>query len=159
PADPLYNATNNPGADDDFYFAGTYPSGFNGLTTNRPVAFNEPDSAWERALTDSDRTNRVHFFLTTAQAGALSRLRLSFELVWGGVWYGAPTNQSGEGFGDHDIVVRFRNSSGTATPLYTNRLSRDTRVNLDFNATNVAASAGPNTIELVRVGPFTANVG
>src|SRR5215813_13632718 len=32
PGDPLYNATNNPTADDDFYCAGTYPVGFNGLT-------------------------------------------------------------------------------------------------------------------------------
>src|SRR6185369_16692394 len=74
PGDPLYNATNNPTADDDFYFAGTYPIGFNGLTTNLPVAFNEPDIAWERALTDGDKTNRVHFFLTSAQAGLQSRL-------------------------------------------------------------------------------------
>jgi uncharacterized protein (DUF1800 family) len=159
PGDPLYNATNNPTADDDFYCAGTYPAGFNGLTTNLPVAFNEPDIAWERALTDGDKTNRVHFFLSSQQAGALSRLRLSLELVWGGVWYGAPTNQSGEGFGDHDVVIRFKNSAGQGTQLYTNRISRDTRIVLDFNATNVAASTGPNTIEFVRTGPITPNVG
>src|SRR6476646_1133727 len=80
PGDPLYNTTNNPTADDDFYCAGTYPIGFNGLTTNLPVAFNEPDIAWERALTDGDKTNRVHFFLNSQQADSLSRLRLSFEL-------------------------------------------------------------------------------
>src|SRR6266436_1106819 len=159
PGDPLYNAVTNPTADDDFYCAGTYPIGFNGLTTNLPVAFNEPDIAWERALTDGDKTNRVHFFLNSQQAGALSRLRLSFELVWGGVWFGAPTNQSGEGFGDHDVVVRFKNSAGTGTLLYTNRLSRDTRIILDFNAASVLASAGPNTIEFVRVGPITPNIG
>src|SRR4030095_7301267 len=34
PGDPLYNAGNNPTADDDFYCAGTYPIGFNALTTN-----------------------------------------------------------------------------------------------------------------------------
>jgi len=75
PGDPLYNAGNNPDRDDDFYCAGTFPIGFNGLTTNLPVAIQEPDSAWERALTDGDRTNRVHFFLSAAQAGTLSRLR------------------------------------------------------------------------------------
>src|SRR5262249_49148958 len=80
PGDPLYNPTNNPAADDDFYCAGTSPIGFNALTTNLPVAFNEPDVAWERALTSDDKTNRVHFFLSGAQASALSRLRLSFEL-------------------------------------------------------------------------------
>jgi hypothetical protein len=83
PGDPLYNATNNPAADDDFYLAGTYPSGFNGLTTNLVVPNPEPNIAFERALTDGDRTNRVHFFLTPQQAGSLSRLRLTFELVWG----------------------------------------------------------------------------
>src|SRR5712671_2590083 len=40
PGDPLYSPANNPLADDDFYCAGTYPIGFNGLTTSRPVAFN-----------------------------------------------------------------------------------------------------------------------
>src|SRR3954451_2734723 len=99
PGDPLYNAATNPDRDDDYYTAGTYPIGFNGLTSNLPVAFNEPWTAWERALTDGDKTNRVHFFLSSPQAGPLSRLRLSFELVWGGIWLGAPINQSGEGFG------------------------------------------------------------
>ena len=150
--------TNNPVVDDDFYFAGNYPSGFNGLTTNRTVTVAEPDVAWERALTDGDRTNRVHFFLNGAQAGAASRLRLSFELVWGGVWLSL-SNTSGEGYGLHDITARFRNSAGQTTLLYSNRLDRDTRIILDFPASSVAASAGPNTIEIARVGPFTANTG
>ncbi|MEJ0088752.1 MAG: hypothetical protein WDM80_03220 [Limisphaerales bacterium] len=158
PGDPLYNAANNPTADDDFYCTGTYPIGFNGLTTNLPVIFNEPDIAWERALTDGDRTNRVHFFLTSTQTNALTRLRLSCELVWGGVWLSL-SNQSGEDFGPHDVVVRFKNGAGISTLLYSNRLDRDTRIILDFPATNVLASAGPNTIEFVRVGPITANVG
>src|SRR5258706_12933840 len=119
--------------------------------------FNEPDIAWERALTDGDKPNRVHFFLSSAQAGPLSRLRLTFELVWGGVWYGAPTNQSGEGFGVHDVVVRFKNSAGTASMLYTNRLDRDTRIVVDFPASAVAASARPNTVEFVRAGPTQVN--
>src|SRR5439155_2477942 len=67
PGDPLYNATNNPTADDDFYCAGTFPKTFNSLTTNMTVAFQEPDSAWERALTDGDKTNRVHFILDSTQ--------------------------------------------------------------------------------------------
>ncbi len=158
PGDPLYNAAANPDRDDDYYTAGTYPTGFNGLTTNLPVAFDEPWTAWERALTDSDKTNRVHFFLTTTQANPLCRLRLSFELVSGGIWYGAPINQSGEGFGKHDVVVRFRNSAGAYTLIYSNRVDRDTRVVLDFPATSVAASAGPNTIEFARLSPITPNV-
>jgi uncharacterized protein (DUF1800 family) len=151
--------TNNPIVDDDFYFAGNYPSGFNRLTTNRNVAVSEPNIAWERALTDGDRTNRVHFILTSTQAGAQSRLRLSFELVWGGIWYGAPINASGEGSGTHDITVRFRNTAGATTLLYSNRVDRDTRIILDFPASSVAASAGANTIEIARVGPFVPNTG
>lgn len=151
-------STNNPVVDDDFYFAGTYPSGFNGLTTNRVVLVNEPNLGWERALTDGDRTNRVHFLLNSGQAGAPSRLRLSFELVWGGIWLPL-LGQSGEGFGVHDIAVRFRNSAGATTLIYSNRVDRDTRIVVDFPASSVAASAGPNTIEFARVGPLTANTG
>ncbi|HEX5221646.1 MAG TPA: DUF1800 family protein [Verrucomicrobiae bacterium] len=158
PGDPLFNPANNPLADDDFYFAGNYPIGFNGLTTNLPVPFNEPDLAWERALTDGDRTNRVHFFLNATQTNAASRLRLSFELVWGGVWLSL-SNASGEDFGQHDITVRFKNAAGQGTLLYSNRLDRDTRVVVDFPATSVLASGGPNTIEFTRVGPNAANIG
>ena len=157
PGDPLYNAAINPTADDDFYFAGTYPIGFNILATNLPVPNPEPDIAWERALTSDDRTNRVHFFLTALQANTLARLRLSFELVWGGSWNNL-LSQSGEGFGDHDVTVRFKNSAGTGTTLLTRRFDRDTRIILDFPATNVLASAGPNTIEFVRTGPNLANI-
>ncbi|MBP9900080.1 MAG: DUF1800 family protein [Verrucomicrobia bacterium] len=159
PGDPLYNAGTNPTADDDFYFSGTYPIGFNNLATNLPVPNPEPNLAFERALTDGDRTNRVHFFLTAEQAGALSRLRLSFELVGGGIWFGAPINQSGESFGSHNVTVRFLNSAGQGTLIYSNRVDRDTRIILNFPATNGAASAGPNTIEIARVGPITPNVG
>lgn len=153
----VYTAS-NPVVDDDFYFAGTFPIGFNGLTTNRAVAVAELDKGWERALTDGDRTNRVHFFLTSVQANSQSRLRLSFELVYGGIWLPL-LGQSGEGFGVHDVAVRFRNSAGTTTLIYSNRLDRDTRIVVDFPASSVAASAGPNAIEFARVGPFTANTG
>jgi uncharacterized protein (DUF1800 family) len=153
----VYTAS-NPVVDDDFYFAGTFPVGFNGLATNRPVPVAELTKGWERALTDGDRTNRVHFFLSPTQAGAQSRLRLSFELVWGGIWLSL-SNTSGEGFGRHDIAVRFRNSAGATTLVYSNRIDRDTRIVVDFPASSVAATAGPNTIEFARVGPFAANTG
>jgi uncharacterized protein (DUF1800 family) len=153
----VYTAS-NPVVDDDFYFAGTFPVGFNGLATNRPVLVAELTKGWERALTDGDRTNRVHFFLSPAQAGAQSRLRLSFELIWGGIWLSL-SNTSGEGFGKHDIAVRFRNSAGATTLVYSNRIDRDTRIVVDFPASSVAATAGPNTIEFARVGPFAANTG
>jgi uncharacterized protein (DUF1800 family) len=157
PGDPLYNATNNPTADDDFYFAGTFPVGFNGLTTALAVPNAEPASAFERALATSDRTNRIHFFLDAAQAGGSSRLRLSFELLWGGYWMGSPINDSGEGFGQHDVTVRWKNASGS-TVLWQRRVDRDMRVTLEFPASSVLALAGPNTVEFVRTGPDTNNV-
>jgi uncharacterized protein (DUF1800 family) len=157
PGDPLYNAATNPAADDDFYFAGTYPIGFNNLTTNLVVPNPEPDIAFERALTDGDRTNRIHFFLNASQTNALSRLRLSFEFDWGGIWFNS-LNQSGEGFGKHDIQVRFK-GSGASILLLSKTIDRDTRFVIDFPATNVLAQAGPNTIEISRTGPNTANVG
>ncbi len=150
--------TNAPVVDDDFYFPGTFPIGFNGLTTNRTVLTAETNRGWERALTDGDRTNRVHFFLNSAQAGSQSRFRASFELVQGGIWLPL-LGQSGEGFGVHDIIVRFRNSAGATTLIYSNRIDRDTRIVVDFPASSVAASAGPNTMEFARSGPFTANTG
>ncbi len=157
PGDPLYVVTNNPVADDDFYCAGNFPFGFNGLTSPLVVPNQEPDIAWERALTDSDFTNHVHFFLNSAQTNKLCRLRFTCDLTWGGVWMGYPVNSSGDGSGSHDIVVRFKNSAGTNTILFSKRVDRDTRVTLDFPATNVFASAGPNTIEIVRTDPFAAN--
>ncbi len=85
PGDPLYDPANNPMSDDDFYEAGIYPAGFNGLTNDLVVPNAEPDSAFKAQLTNSDLTNRIHFFLDSAQSGPLSRLRLSFELDLAGI--------------------------------------------------------------------------
>ncbi len=157
PGDPLYNAGANPAPDDDFYFAGTYPAGFNALPAALSVALSEPQNAWPRELHTANRTNRAHFFLSAAQAGPASRLRLSFELVWGGLWYNL-LSTSGEGFGEHDIVVRFRNASGQSTLVWSNRIDRGTTIVVDFPASSVAASAGPNTIEISRTGPNPADI-
>src|SRR6185295_6196087 len=63
-----------------------------------------------------------------------------------------------EGFGTHNIEVRFK-GTGAGTLIYQKMLTRDTRIVLDFPATNVLANTGANTIELIRTGPFTANTG
>lgn len=152
PGDPLYNPATNAAADDDFYCAGTFPAGFNSLTSVLVVSNQEPNLAWERALTDYDVTNRVHFILNATQTNRLTRFRLSTELVWGGVWIPA-LNDSGDGFGPHDVTVRFKNAAGISTTLLQKRITRDARLILDFAVTNVAASAGPNTIEFIRTGP------
>ncbi|MBL9174331.1 MAG: PQQ-dependent sugar dehydrogenase, partial [Verrucomicrobiales bacterium] len=152
--DPEFVADANPGADDDFYFAGTYPAGFNGLTTPRSVPSDEPAWAWERAHTLGDTANRFHFVLSPAQVAAGVKFKLRFELSSGGWAVGGVPRT---GFGTHDFSVRFRNGSGVTTTLYSQRLTQATDASMEFLATAVAATAGPNTIELIRTGPAAAN--
>ncbi|MEI6085248.1 MAG: DUF1800 family protein [Verrucomicrobiota bacterium] len=159
------NGVNDPppgnlSSNDDFYCVGTFPAGFNGSTTQLVVTTQEPNINWERALTAWDLTqgdwsNRVHFILSAAQTNRLTRLRLTLELVGGGSWNSSTGN--GEGFDNHNVTIRWRNLTGTTTLLYSNRVDRDTRLILDFPATNVTASAGANSLIIARVGPFAAN--
>ena len=86
PGDPLYNVASNPDRDDHFYQAGVYPVGFNGLIAPLTVPNPEPPAAFERALANDDPSNYIHFILSPAQASSQSRLRLTFELVDGGIW-------------------------------------------------------------------------
>jgi uncharacterized protein (DUF1800 family) len=150
--DPLYNATSNPTRDDHFYQAGTYPVGFNGITTALVVPNPEPFKAFERALANGDPNKYIHFILTAAQASATSRLRLSFELVNGGS-YSSITNTSGENFGSHNIEVRFRTATANTLILQRTGIDRTTRLTLDIPASSVTAVAGANTIQITRTGP------
>jgi hypothetical protein len=153
PGDPEYVAGANPGPDDDFYFAGNYPAGFNGLATDRTVPSDEPFWAWERAHTLGDPVNRFHFILNPVQVAPGSKFRLRFELPTGG---SAVNGVGVSGYGTHDFLVRFRNGAGVATTLYSQRLTQPTDATLEFFATDVGATAGPNTIELTRTGPAAA---
>ncbi|MBL9174330.1 MAG: PQQ-dependent sugar dehydrogenase [Verrucomicrobiales bacterium] len=147
PDDPEFLGEANPGPDDDFYFAGFYPAGFNGLEVDRIVPVDEPASAWERAHTLGDPVNRFHFVLSPVQVAEGSRFRLRFELPTGG------SSEPGSGFGAHDFEVRFLNGAGAATTLFSQHLTQPTDATVEFLATDVAATPGPNTIELVRTGP------
>ena len=60
--------------DDDYYFAGTYAAPVGTLATDEDVAF------VERALTEGDPENRIHFPLNSAQAASTSRLRVTVDL-------------------------------------------------------------------------------
>ena len=157
PGDPSHQASGNPGPDDDYYCAGIYPAGFNGLRFPLDVPQQEPFTAWERSLTHADRTNRIHFILSGAQANPGSRLRLNLEFSSCGYWLRAPINQKGPGYGHHDVVIRFRNGAGMATTLYSNRLDRPSRLSMDVSSGAVGATAGANSIELVRTGPLEAD--
>jgi uncharacterized protein (DUF1800 family) len=150
--DPLYNSAANPQPDDHFYQAGTYPVGFNSLTTARVVPNPEPASAFERALTNNDPTNQIHFILNATQASLSSRLRLSFELVSGGS-YSSNTGTNGDNFGTHNIEVRFRTASSNTLILQRTGVDRTTRFTIDIPAKDVNAVAGANTIQITRTGP------
>ncbi|MCW5557132.1 MAG: PQQ-dependent sugar dehydrogenase [Verrucomicrobiae bacterium] len=153
PWDPLYNGGANPTADDDFYFAGYYPIGFNGLNQERFVPFDEPPVAWERANTTGDRTNRMHFILDPGQL--TSKFRLSMEFP------GGTTVINGEtlpGIGQHDMVFQFRNGAGRVTTLYSQRLTQRGVVQVEFTAAAVQATQGANTIELIRTGPVGTGI-
>ncbi|MFO1460435.1 MAG: hypothetical protein U1G08_13630 [Verrucomicrobiota bacterium] len=150
PGDPQYNAGSNPLRDDDFYFTGVYPAGFNGLTSQLLVPNDEPFSAWESMLTQSDRTNRFHFRLNAGQISASGHLQLRFEfpsafIISNGV--------ASSVFGDHDIVIRFKSGAGDSTVLYSNRVSQPTQATIEIPATNITATLGANSIEIVRTGP------
>jgi len=158
-APPGSTSTN---AADDFYCVGTFPTGFNSLSSQRIVATQDLNVSWERALTAwdfiyGDWSNRVHFILNAAQTNRLTRLHVSLELIGGGSWSEAAGG--GEGFDNHDITIRWRNLTGTTTLLYSNRVTRDLRLILDFPATNVTASAGANSLIIARVGPFAVSTG
>ncbi len=153
PGDPLYNSATNPDRDDHFYQAGTFPTGFNGLTAPLVVPLGEPDIAFERALTANDPTNQIHFILTSAQASADSRMRLSFELVYGGSW--SPQFGGSENFQSHDISVRYRTATSNTLLLARTGVNSGTSFTIDIPAASVQAAAGANTIEITRTGPAT----
>jgi len=157
PGDPVYdvNPASNPGADDDFYFAGAYPEGFNALNTPLAVLNDEPASAWERGHTEGDRTNRLHWVLTDAHVASGSAFRLHLEFYSGGYNSNSVTQP---GFGNHDMVVRFRNGDGASTLLLSQRISQRTNLVVEFTADQVEATAGPNSIEVVRTGPMESGV-
>jgi hypothetical protein len=153
PSDPLYNPATNPGADDDFYFSGVYPPGFNGLTATLAVPNDEPPTAWERAHTQADRTNRVHLQLGSEHLVPGALFRLGMEFPSGGSSSGGLVQP---GFGVHDMVVRFRNGPGVATVLYNQRIAATTNLLLTFTSSAVGATAGANTLEIVRTGPLAS---
>lgn len=85
--------------DDDYYFAGSFPSPIN------TVAVAEPLSNLENAVTSDDPINRIHFTLSATQAVSTLRIRMATHIVWGG-WWNAPLNTGGVGYGSHTLEVR-----------------------------------------------------
>jgi uncharacterized protein (DUF1800 family) len=126
--------------DDDFYCGGTYPAPIG------VVAVAEPVTRFETPLLPQDPDNRIHFTFTPAQAAATARYRLTLRMIWGG-WWDEAIAGAGAGFGTHQIVVKM-NGQTVATRLFT----ADTTVVLNVTATQGAAVAGANRIDISRTG-------
>jgi len=156
PGDPRYVANSNPKADDDHYLAGAYPPGFNGLKSELVVPVSEPDSAFERALTITDKTNRVHFIVSPLDLGAAATMTVRADLFSGG---SRIRDLILPGFFEHDVVVRFRNGRGESTVVYASQISKNTTLEVEFSLESVRATAGPNTLEFVRPGPIADRTG
>ncbi|MCW5557616.1 MAG: chitobiase/beta-hexosaminidase C-terminal domain-containing protein [Verrucomicrobiae bacterium] len=153
PGDPQYDPDANPSADDDFYFLGVYPAGFNGLTERLEVPADEPSSAWEMAQTTQDRTNRLHFVLEAEHVRTNATFRLTMEFPKGGSATGGIVAPE---FGTHPITIRFRNGEGVETELATAIVSQPTNLVLNFSAEAVQATAGGNSLEITRTDPAPA---
>lgn len=130
--------------DDDFYTAGVYPVGFNGLTSQLFVDSDEPWIHWERALTMSDVENRIHLVTSAGPVTLTMGLNLGSTIGTNGLKV-LPVL--------HQIMVVHRASDGTELVLANFQISASTVVTIPFDATE-----GPQTIRIVRVGP-TSSVG
>jgi len=128
--------------DDDYYTAGTYPAGFNGLTSELYQDGDEPWANWERALTMGDTENRLHFVTTAGPATLTLGLNLGSALGTNGLKV-LPVL--------HQIMVVHRATDGTETVLSNFQMSSSTTVSIPFTA-----SEGPQTIRIVRVGPSSS---
>jgi uncharacterized protein (DUF1800 family) len=124
--------------DDDYYFAGNYPS---------PIGTRATDEAienFERSVTSGDPRKRLHFPLIASQAAASSRLRATIDLIGGGAWI----NGSLPGFQSHDVTVKFNGQ----TIGVRNAILYDTKLVFTFSAASVNAVAGENILQVERTG-------
>ncbi len=142
-----YNSNSAPGSatvrDDDYYFAGTYAAPIGVRATD------ETAGNFERAITSGDPNDRIHFNLSSAQAAATARFRITFRLLWGG-WWDSANNTSGPGFGTHSVTVRM---NGQVLAMRT--FTEDYTMTLIATATQGAALAGANRVEISRTGGTT----
>jgi uncharacterized protein (DUF1800 family) len=137
-----FSANSAPGSasvrDDDYYLAGAYPPPVGLLAADEPLA------NFERAVTSGDPRNRIHFHLSAAQASARSRLRVTVDLFGGGAWL----TQSLPGFNSHDIAVRINGVLiGTRDDI-----TWDEKIVITAPASTVNAVAGPNVVQIERMG-------
>ncbi|MGB6221583.1 MAG: hypothetical protein WBG04_11155, partial [Haloferula sp.] len=124
--------------DDDYFLAGDYPSPIGLLVEDEEL------NHFERAITQSDPRNRIHFPLDQATASSESLLTLTVDLIQGGAWTGV----SQPGFGRHDIMIRFNGQIIETRDA----LSFDTTIRISMPATSFGAITGNNVLEIERTG-------
>ncbi len=137
-----FNSNVAPGSpsvkDDDYYFAGIHPAPVGTLVTNEDITL------FERAITQGDPRNRIHFPLTAAQASITSRLRITVDLIGGGAWI----NGSLPGFSRHDVAVTLNGQPVGSR----NGIIANTTLVFTISAASVAAVTGANTLQIERTG-------
>ena len=124
--------------DDDYYFAGNYPSPIGSLASDEAI------ENVERALTAGDPRQRFHFPLSAAQRSSDAHFMLSVDLFGGGIWVGGTL----PGFGQHDITISLNGQPlGTWTSIETNTLLK-----IPFDASAFPLSAEDNILTIERTG-------
>ena len=123
--------------DDDYYFTGSYPAPVGTLTSDEIL------TQFERAITEGDPNNRIHFNLTASQASTTSRFRLRVDFLQAGWWTGSA---SGPGYGLRDITLRINGSA----ILSLSDVSADQMLDVFFTGQDFAPVAGENVVEISR---------
>ena len=138
--------------DDDYYFAGFYPTV--GIVAADETVTDPVDQSnasgnpvgMERSVTSGAPESRIHFMLNGGQATPSNEYRFEMTLMAGG-WWNAATSANG-GYGIHDVEITFNGVS-----IYNGtEIRANTDVREHFTAESVNAVTGENVIEIVRTG-------
>ena len=130
--------------DDDYYLGGSYPPPIGVLAVDEDLA------NIERALTEGDPRNRIHFPLSAAERSSESVLRISIDLIDGGAWV-SELGGTQPGFHSHDLSLTLNGVGiGTWTGIHHDQL-----LLVDVPAADVGALAEDNVLQIERVGGTT----
>lgn len=139
--------------DDDLYMLGIYPDPIGILYNGENPATN-----FERAVTGTSTTTRVHFTLSEPSPPANSQVRISVDLIAGG-WWDPVAAAAGPGFGVHDVAL---NINGTEVWSQLD-IAEPMLAQTTFTAGSANVVAGENVLEIVRTGGLInddpANIG
>ena len=125
--------------DDHYFLAGTYPSPIGTVSASETVG------NFERALTQSDPRNVIHFNLPAAQALPTGQIRLEAGFVWSGRGGNLPyKNQVRFYINDREIFL---------TPVF----SSNQEFRIETPVRNLNLRAGANTLTIERSDASTSD--